>query len=377
MDGPQGAWAAGPIATLRAAIVRPRSVLALVPRPFSGSPVPADVLDQNEVDALLAAVDSGEVEERSESLTIFTRNRKDLEGLEVRAYDFKRPERVSKDQMRALTTLHESFARTFGASLSAFLRTIVEVKLSTCEQMTYSEFIAGLPNPTSFNLLNAEPLEGQICFEISPLIIYPIIDRLLGGTNAELFIPQRPLTVIETRLISKVIDRSMEALQEAWQGVKALQFSLDGTESNPQLVQIVPPNEVVVVVGLELKMASRAGTMNLCIPYAVIEPLMDALSAQSWFSQQRGASPGEFARDIQGQLDRAALEVTGLLAETTITLRELLDLSEGDVIMTEKDVRDPVVVCVEGERKLLAEMGRHKDARALRVSRPINASDRV
>lgn len=336
-----------------------------------------DVLDQSEVDALLAAVESGQVEDSTADLQIFSRRRTSLDGVEVRPYDFKRPERVSKDQMRALQTLHEGFARNFGASMSAFLRTIVEVKVAACEQMTYSEFIAGLPNPTSFNLLRAEPLEGQICYEISPLIIYPIIDRLLGGTNQELFIPQRPLTVIETRLINKVTGRAIEALEEAWSSIRELKFNLTGSESNPQLVQIVPPNEVVVVIGFELKMASRAGTMNLCIPYAVIEPLMDDLAAQSWFSTGRLNGSREFSDRISSRLGRASLQVTGVLAETTITLRDLVNLSVGDVIVTEKPATEPAVLCVEGQRKLLVSIGQYRDARALRVIRPIDSSDRV
>src|SRR5438477_10676626 len=145
-----------------------------------------DVLDQSEVDALLAAVDSGAVKEET-TAKVFSRTKR-LNDVEVRTYDFKRPERVSKDQMRALQTLHEGFARNFGASLSGFLRTIVEVKVATCEQMTYSEFISGLPNPTSFNLIGSAKLDGEMCLEISPLIIYTIIDRLLGGTSTDLSI---------------------------------------------------------------------------------------------------------------------------------------------------------------------------------------------
>src|SRR2546423_434533 len=208
-----------------------------------------DILDQSEVDALLAAVDSGTIQEDKPQARVFSRQRRDDDPVEVRQYDFKRPERVSKDQMRALQTLHESFARNFGASLSGFLRTIVEVKVATCEQMTYSEFTSGLPNPTSFNLVDADGLEGQMCLEISPLIIYPIIDRLLGGTTQDLFIPQRPMTLIETRLISNVTKRGLSALSEAWAGVKQMIFTIAAIESNPQLVQIVPPNHVVVVVG--------------------------------------------------------------------------------------------------------------------------------
>lgn len=308
---------------------------------------------------------------------MFSRHRKDTSNVEVKSYDFKRPERVSKDQMRALQTLHEAFARSFGASLSGFLRTIVEVKVATCEQMTYSEFISGLPNPTSFNLLRAEPLEGQVCLEISPLIIYPIIDRLLGGNSQDLFIPQRPMTQIETRLISNVTSRGLAALAEAWSSVKTLKFTIAATESNPQLVQIVPPNEVVVVVGFELKMSNRAGTMNLCIPYNVIEPVMDQLSTQSWFSASKNQKSREIEQRIGHSLNRAGLEVTGILAETTITLRDLLEMSVGDVIATEKLATHPVVMCVEGEKKFLASVGQYRGSRALKVMREIGPTDRV
>ncbi len=337
----------------------------------------AEVLDQSEIDALLAAVDSGDVQEEQHTTQIFSRHRRDLENVEVRSYDFKRPERVSKDQMRAMQTLHESFARNFGAALSGFLRTIVEVKVANCEQMTYAEFIAGLPNPTSFNLIEAKPLEGQMCLEISPLIIYPIIDRLLGGTNSELFIPQRPMTLIETRLISKITSRGLSALSEAWQSIRQLNFEITATESNPQLVQIVPPNEVVVVIGFELKLSTRAGTMNLCFPFNVIEPLMEDLSSQNWFNAPKSGKHQENRGRIASKLGRAPLTVTGLLAETTITLSDLMNLSVGDLIVTERPASSDVVLCVENEKSFLAHIGQHKGHRAMRVTRAVQKGDRV
>ncbi len=170
----------------------------------------AEVLDQAEVDALLAAVDSGQIDQQTAEVIGPPGGRKSATK-DVRLYDFKRPERVSKDQIRALEAIHEGFARNFGASLSAFLRTIIEVRVATVEQLTYSEFIHSLPNPTCFNLLTAQPLEGQMCLEISPLIIYPVIDRLLGGSNNDLFIPQRPLTGIEWRLVGKITARALQS----------------------------------------------------------------------------------------------------------------------------------------------------------------------
>lgn len=337
----------------------------------------ADVLDQSEVDALLAAVNTGEVEVVQTEARIFSRNRVDTSNLEVKGYDFKRPERVSKDQMRALQTLHEAFARNFGASLSGFLRTIVEVKVATCEQMTYSEFISGLPNPTSFNLIEASGLEGQMCLEISPLIIYPIIDRLLGGNTQDLFIPQRPMTQIETRLISNVTNRGLASLTEAWVSIKELKFRISSTESNPQLVQIVPPNEVVVVIGFELKMTNRAGTMNLCIPYNVIEPMIEELSSQSWFSASKNLRSKDTERQLSVRIADAGLLVAGILAETTISLHDLLRMAPGDIIVTDKSATKPVVLNVEGEKKFLGHIGQYKGSRAVRITRAVQPGDRV
>ncbi|MDF1810441.1 MAG: flagellar motor switch protein FliM [Phycisphaerales bacterium] len=336
------------------------------------------MLDQNEVDALLAAVDSaGEAEEEQHVQKIFSHNQKHVENIEIREYDFKRPERVSKDQMLALETLHEAFARNFGASLSGFLRTIVEVRVAACEQMTYGEFVSGLPNPTSYNLIQPNDLEGQMCLEVSPLIIYPIIDRLLGGNNQDLFIPQRPMTTIEQRLISNVLRRGLDALSEAWESVRKLDFEIVAHESNPQLVQIVPPNEVVLVIGLEVRMASRAGTMNLCIPYNVIEPVMEELSSQSWFAVNRSENDNSSEDLINANIDQTGVTLTSVLAETTITLKDLSEMKIGDMIVTSNNANDPALILVEQEPKFLAQIGQHRGNRAVMVEKLVARGDRV
>jgi flagellar motor switch protein FliM len=338
-----------------------------------------DVLDQSDIDALMSAVSSGEVARPSTQGQIFSRHRNDLENVEIKEYDFKRPERISKDQMRALHMLHEGFARNFAAFLSGFLRAIVEVRVASADQLTYAEFMASLPNPTSFNLINIEAadLEGQLCLEVSPLIIYPIIDRLLGGSNHEVFIPQRPLTLIETKLVQRILTRAMTNLAEAWESVRKIEFQLGQMESNPHIVQIVPPNEVVVVIGFELKLGSRAGTMSLCIPFTVIEPLMDEISAQSWFQAGRHRSDQQWGRLIADRIADAKVEVVAILAETSMTVSDLHSLEVGDVIMTGKPADSPVTLHIESVPKFLADIGRHKDQRALRIRRRILTSDRV
>jgi flagellar motor switch protein FliM len=334
----------------------------------------ADVLDQAEVDALLAAVDTGQVTDGKDEA--FARGKQEAPP-DVRTYDFKRPERVSKDQMRALEAIHEGFARNFGASLSGFLRTIIEVRVTTTEQLTYSEFIYSLPNPTVFNLLGAPPLEGQMCLELSPLIIYPIIDRLLGGSNAEMYVPQRPLTSIEQRLISRILDRALSNLTEVWSALVDVKFRLNETESNPHLVQIVAPNEVVVVVGYELKMGARAGTMSLCIPFNVIEPVMDKLATQSWLLYQQKAISEIQVEALGGNVKHTKVDLRAYLAETSITLGDLLSLQPGDIIETDKPASSEVVIQIEGRKKFAGRLGQFKGARAIKVARNIDQGTRV
>ncbi len=336
-----------------------------------------DTLDQDDIDALLNAVSDGDIVDEPIEAAIFSRHRRDFDTVEIKTYDFRRPERISKDQMRALQTLHDTFARNFGANLSGFLRTIVEVRVAHAEQMTYSEFISGLPNPTSFNLIESDELSGHMCLELSPLIVYPIIDRLLGGSNQDLFIPQRPMTLIEVRLIQRILERAMTALDEAWESVRKMTFSYGEMESNPQIMQIVPPNEVVVVIGFEIKMTNRAGTMTLCIPFNVIEPVIEDLSAQSWFVSGK-QNDGDHWGDLMAErLSDAQLELSAVLAETAITLGELRSLEVGDVLMTDKPASSPVQLRAGGHPKFLANIGQYRGNRALRIDRTVENSDRM
>ncbi len=325
----------------------------------------ADILDQSEVDALLNAVTAGEFDDGPRR----GRDPRGNDGRDVSIYDFKRPERVSKDQMRSLQSIHEGFARNFGASLSGFLRTIVEIRVATTEQLTYSEFIHSLPTPTFFTLLSGAPLDGQMCLEISPLIVFPIVDRLLGGTNEEIFIPQRPLTGIELRLLSRILDRALVNLSEAWTDLVKVQFAVTGTESNPHLVQIVAPNEVVVVIGFEIKIGARAGTMSVCIPFNVIEPVIGKLGTQSWLAYaRRGTDPSQEA-SVARKLRLATVQAVAYLGETRITVGDLLSLAPGDIIKLDKLVERDFVLQVQGRNKFAGRLGKLRGNRALQITR--------
>jgi flagellar motor switch protein FliM len=244
----------------------------------------------------------------------------------------------------------------------------VEVNVDQAEQMTYSEFLGSLANPTCFSLITGEPLDGQFCLEISPLIIYPVIDRLMGGNTRDLFVPQRPMTLIETRLVRRILTRGMQALSDAWSGIGTFNFDLGEMESNPQLVQIVPPNEVVVVIGFEVRMGGRTGTMKLCLPYNVIEPVTEDLNAQNWFVTTHREERDARRAVIERGLSEAVLDIQVTLAETTITFDELKDLQVGDVITTPKPARDPVLVSVGGCPKFAGSIGHYRGSCAVRIT---------
>jgi len=334
----------------------------------------ADVLDQSEVDALLAAV--GDDAAPAVEGTLVGSDRTTLPR-EVGLYDFKRPERVSKDQMRALEGMHEGFARNFGAAMSGFLRTILEVRVADTEQLTYSEFIHSLPNPTCFNLLGVSPLEGSVCLEISPLIIYPILDRLLGGASGDIFIPQRPLTSIEQRLVGRIIDRAIRMLSDAWSSLGVTEFALTETESNPHLVQVVAPNETVVVITFELKLQSKAGTMSLCIPFSTIEPVLDKLATQSWLSYRKKDSVVNQRDRVYNNLRTAPVELRAFLAETRISMKDLLAMDVGDIIQTEKLASSEVLIQIEGRNKFAGRMGQYRDKRAVTITRYADTEERL
>ena len=336
-----------------------------------------DVLSQSEVENLLNAMaDSGDaVAETRAGPSSEAGAGGDPARLpqydKITPYDFKRPERVGKEQMRALQTLHEGFGRNFAAGLSAMLRSMVGVKLTSVDQLTYSEFVFSLENPTCFNLIKAEPLEGNLILDINPSILYPIIDRLLGGGREGGPLARRPLTEIERRLVARITSLFLAQLRRAWENVLELDLEVVRVESNPQLVQIVPPNEVVVLISFELALGEVRGMVNLCIPYNSIERISGKLSANSWVAYGRREATPESIRHISQTLRSSLVEIKVHLAHTGITTGELVGLRVGDIVTTEKDIRSPLLVTIEGVPKFRAAPGVYKGHQAIRVEEVI------
>jgi flagellar motor switch protein FliM len=243
----------------------------------------------------------------------------------------------------------------------------VEVKLTSVDQLTYSEFIFSLENPTCFNLLRAAPLEGNLILDINPSILFPIIDRLLGGGKSGGAVARRPLTEIELRLVARITQLFLRELQKAWENVMRLELQVERVESNPQLVQIVPPNEVIVLISFELTLSDVRGMMNLCIPFNSIERFSGKLSANTWVGYHRTAGSPEVAARLERQLERARVEMIVTLAETSITTSELVGLRVGDIITTDHDVHRALRVDVAGATKFLASPGAYKGRKAIQV----------
>lgn len=341
----------------------------------------SDVLDQNEIDALLAAVSSeGGAAQGGNAAAAPAGGGTSSPGARkpgqlnpdslVSGYDFKRPERVSKEHIRALGSIHDGFARNFGATLSGMLRTIIDVRVVGVEQLTYSEFVHSLPNPTCFMILQAPPLEGQMCIELSPLIVYPVIDRLLGGSSGGMFIPQRALTSIEWRIISRIVERALVHLSDVWRNLVDVKFSVVEQESNPQLVHIVAPTEVVVFITFEIKMGNTAGTMSMCVPFNTIESVLSRLTTQTWFGYRpKGATSMQLQR-LHRNLSHAVVGLTAYLGRARIRLSDFRNLRSGDMIQIEKRACADVIVQVAGRNKFAGRLGQFRGRRALRITRP-------
>lgn len=345
-----------------------------------------EALSQDEVDALLSLVQNMN-EDADASTAVATDpvappgSRVDFEQYnalpshQINVYDFKRPERVSKSQVIALEALHEVFARNVSASLSGYLRTIIEIRLISVEQFTYSEFTMSLPIPTSFNLLSCAPLEGNVILEVNPSILYPIIDRLLGGGKSEAMYLERPFTNIELALVNTILSRVITQLRETWESVQTIEFDLYETESNPFLLQIVAPNEPIVLLSFEALMGEYSGMINVCIPFKVIEPIMPQFSQSNWFTSSRQRS-GQKGRDqILKNIFNAPVEISSVLAETPLSLHDILTLKPGDILDTGVPAKSRVTLCVQGKKKYRGVAGLHRGKKCIRITGDVQPTD--
>ena len=310
----------------------------------------AKILSQEEVDALLKShtkpagkASAGGGGERPAATA---QAKKAQAQRKVSLYNFRRPDRVSREQMRSLHFMHDRFARNFSSSLSAYLRTITEVNLVSVEQLSYQEFLLSVPDPTCFNAISIKPLEGALALEVNPTLVFPIIDKMLGGPGEPLK-QLRTMTDIEQSIFDGILKLLLEDMRESWRGIVDLDFKIQARETSPQLIQIVAPNEVVLLVVFEVKMGPVSGMINLAIPSIILEPISNKFD-QEMFTGYKKSSSFEEARLLMASLKKCPMEAAAEIHGTSLSMEEVLQLKAGDLIPLTKRFDAELDLCVDG-----------------------------
>lgn len=318
----------------------------------------ADVLDQNEIDSLLSAISSGnlDVEEAKEQ----------SEEKNIKDYDFRRPDKLSKEQMRTLQMIHENLSRIFTTTLSTKLRSMVNFEVASIEQLSYSEFIHSLPEPTIIGISDLKPLSGQFIFEINPEIGFAVIDRLFGGFGTPIN-KVRAFTDLEQVVIKKVMNWLLQDFREAWENIEDMRPRLLELESNPQFTQIVPDSDMTVIITLEANVGGSEGLINICLPYIMIEPIVGKLNAQSWFASTREKQTDEHFQNLKKRLNEALVEVDAVLGSTELTVEDFLYLQPGDVIRLNKKVKEKAELKIGNHHKYEAVVGTKNNHKAVQI----------
>lgn len=320
----------------------------------------SDVLSQNEIDALLQALSSGEldVEEIKE----------DNHDKKIRTYDFKSPKKLAKDQLRTLQIIHENFSRMLNTFLSGYLRSYVQTEVLSVEELSYYEFSNSIVNPALISIINFYPLTGQIAIDLSTSIAFTLIDRILGGSGKS-YEETRTFTEIELTLIKKIIRQVLELMIDPWENVIELQPALEKIETNSQFAQIVSPNETVALITLNVKIGDVEGLMNICIPHIVIEPILSKLSTKFWFSSISKTVTDEDKKSLKNSVEKSKINISVQLGSTFITVKDFLELHKGDVILLDQLAREEIEILVGDKRKYFGVPGTINNKMAVKVTR--------
>lgn len=328
----------------------------------------ADVMSQSEIDELLAALSTGEV------------NVKDIEEekkeKKVRKYDFSRPDKFAKDQLRTLEIIHENYSRLMNNFLSGYLRTYIEVDVISVQSLIYTEFSNSIANPAILGIVDFSPFDGQIILDISSDIAYAMIERVLGGANASKSAQAasrgkeaRSLTEIEMTLLRSIMIKFINLLKEPWGNIVELRPKLENIETNSQFAQIVSPSESIALVTFSIHIGSIEGMINLCIPHYVIEPILPSLSSRLWFANTNKRETTTTERNaLESGLGLSTIDLSAVVGKSTISVTELLNLQRGDIILLDRTVDEAFDVFVEDKLKYKAKPGIKKKNVAVMIT---------
>ena len=325
----------------------------------------ADILSQDEIDALLDVVDDpADAPVSAKELN---------DERQIMLYDFKRPNRVSKEQLRAIRGIHDKIARNIASEMSTMLRSIIEIQLQSVDQMTYGEFLMSLPSPTSFNVFSMKPLDGSAILEINPSILFPMVDRLLGG-KGESYDIERELTDIELTLLDNVLKVIMQKLRESWEPIIKIMPVVESKESSPNVIQIVAQNEIVIMIVLEITIGETSGMINLAYPVIHLESILSRLANKDLMLGERNIKKSRNI-ELKELIKRADMSVEAILGETNLSFKKILDLKVGDTIRLKQPSSNKAALSIDGKKIFEAQMGIHNHAKSMKVIDKIETFD--
>lgn len=318
----------------------------------------ADVLSQNEIDALLKQLSSGELD---------VDDIEETQSIKIKEYDFSRPAKFSKEHLRTLEIIFEHFGRLLSSNLPAYLRKNVQVEVMNSEAVTYSEFSNALSNPVLLGVVNMAPLTGNIILEMATNIGYTIIDRLLGGLGEPLM-KTREFSEIELSILERIFNIIIDLLREPWENVVEITPYLERIETNSQFAQIISPTEMIAIVTININIGGVEGLMNVCLPYITLEDVMDKLNTKYWFSTMQDRDEQSYADVIETAINKAMIPVSAELGRSTITVLDFVNLQVGDIIKLNRSIEDELDVYVGNIVKFKALPGSFSDNYAVKVT---------
>ena len=317
-----------------------------------------EVLSQNEIDDLLAALSKGELD---------VEEMNDTKAQQVKNYDFARPAKFSKEHLRTLEIIFEHFGRLLSTTLPAYLRKAVQVEVMNSEAVAYSEFSNALANPVILGVVNFSPLKGNIVMELDSNLGFAIVDRMLGGQGKPLD-KTREFSEIELTIIERVYNIWIDLLREPWKNVVAIEPRLEKIETNSQFAQIISPSEMIAIITVNIKVGEVEGLMNVCLPFMCLEPVMDKLNTKYWFSTMPEKDDTNYEEAIESIISKAQIPVKAVLGKSSIAVSDFVNLQPGDIIKLDKNVGSELDIFVGNIRKFVALPGSYDDNYAVRLT---------
>ena len=318
----------------------------------------SEVLSQQEIDNLLAALSTGELD---------ANDMQETQEKQVKDYDFKRPVKFSKEHLRTLEIIFEHYGRLLSTNLPVYLRKNVQISVTSSETVTFSEFSNALSNPVILSIVNFAPLSGNIIMELSLNVGFAIIDRMLGGQGNALERP-REFSEIEMAILEKILIVCMQLLREPWKNVIEINPVLDRIETNPQFAQIIAPSDMIAIVTLNIRIGEVDGLMNICLPYFTLESIMDNLNTKFWYSTMQENPDENYREHLESLVKRVNVPLRAILGTSSISVNDFMNLQIGDIIRLDSEVGSDLTVYVGNIKKFTAVPGSSKEKYAVQVT---------